>query len=134
MLHAISSTLVKFQCEFGIKSSRGVLFSMVSTPSGLSEWFCEDVSLRNGQYCFSWGDDEAIASLVGMKRDEWIRFQWIEGMPTSEDAFFEFRIRTDAMTGDHSLQVTDFSEPEDVEEARELWEAQVEKLRHILGA
>jgi hypothetical protein len=38
------------------------------------------------------------------------------------------------MTGDHSLQVIDFSEPEDVEEARELWEAQVEKLRHILGA
>jgi hypothetical protein len=55
-------------------------------------------------------------------------------MPTSEDAYFEFRIRTDAMTGDHSLQVIDFSEPEDVEEARELWEAQVEKLRHILGA
>jgi hypothetical protein len=92
------------------------------------------VSLRNGQYCFSWGDDKAVATLVGMKRDEWIRFHWIEGMPTSEDAYFEFRIRTDAMTGDHSLQVIDFSEPEDVEEARELWEAQVEKLRHILGA
>ena len=134
MLQAVSTSLVRYQCEFPISSSRGVLFSMVSTPSGLAEWFCDDVGLRNGVYAFVWGEDTATAALLGMKRDEWIRFQWLSGMPTSSEAYFEFKIATDPMTGDHSLQVTDFAEQEELEEAQELWEAQVDKLRHILGA
>ena len=134
MLQAVSTTLLPYQCEFPISSSRGVLFSMVSTPSGLSEWFCDDVSLRNGVYTFVWGEDVATASLLGMKRDEWIRFHWLTGMPTSSEAYFEFKISTDAMTGDHCLQITDYAETDELEEAQELWEAQIDKLRHILGA
>lgn len=134
MLQAVSTSLVRYQCEFPISSSRGVLFSMVSTPSGLAEWFCDDVGLRNGVYAFVWGEDTATAALLGMKRDEWIRFQWLSGMPTSSEAYFEFKIATDPMTGDHSLQVTDFAEQDELEEAQELWEAQIDKLRHILGA
>ena len=33
----------KLELEFMIKSSPTILFQYVSTPSGLVEWFCDDV-------------------------------------------------------------------------------------------
>ncbi|MGB0892518.1 MAG: START-like domain-containing protein, partial [Flavobacteriaceae bacterium] len=41
----------------------------------------------------------------------------------------------DALTKDVSLMVTDFSDDEDeVEEAKMLWENQIDELKHTIGA
>lgn len=125
---------VRFQCEFPIRSSRGVLYAAVSTPSGLSEWFCDDVNIRNTRHEFAWNDDISIAHLIAKKRDEFVRFQWESQEEGPTDAFFEFRIKVDALTGDTTLVITDFAYPEECEDERGLWEAQVERLRQVLGA
>jgi uncharacterized protein YndB with AHSA1/START domain len=122
----------KFQCEFPVRSSRGVLYSAVSTPSGLAGWFCDDVNIRNNRHEFAWSESTSVAHLLASKRDEFVRFQWEEEQ--DGDTFFEFRIKVDALTGDTTLVITDFAHPEDHEDERELWEAQVEKLRQVLGA
>lgn len=121
----------KFQCEFPIRSSRGVLYTAVSTPSGLAGWFCDDVNIRNNRHEFAWSGSSSAALLVASKRDEFVRFRWEE---EEADTFFEFRIKVDALTGDTTLVITDFAEPDDHDDERELWEAQVEKLRQVLGA
>ena len=46
--------------------------------------------------------------------------------------FFELRIRVDDLTGENSLIVTDFADDE-AEDAQDLWHAQVDKLRRVLG-
>ena len=50
-----------------------------------------------------------------------------------EDTFFELRIRVDDLTGENSLIVTDFADDDEVEDAQDLWHAQVDKLRRVLG-
>ena len=43
---SITTDIVKFQLEIPLNSSKGVLFNCISTPSGLAEWFCDDVNIK----------------------------------------------------------------------------------------
>lgn len=124
----------KFQIEYPINSSKGVLFNCMSTPSGLSEWFCDDVNIKKDVHTFIWDGSEEVARLVTKKKDEYVKFKWME---TEEDdidgTYFELRIRVDEMTGERAIIVTDFAEEDDIEDARELWVAQLDRLRRVLG-
>jgi uncharacterized protein YndB with AHSA1/START domain len=124
----------KFQIEFPINSSKGVLYNCMSTPSGLSEWFCDDVNIKKDVHTFIWDGSEEVARLVTKKKDEYVKFQWIESEEDDNDGtYFELRIRVDEMTGERAIIVTDFAEEDDIEDARELWVAQLDRLRRVLG-
>ena len=124
----------KFQIEFPINSSKGVLYNCMSTPSGLSEWFCDDVNIKKDVHTFIWDGSEEVARLVTKKKDEYVKFKWIESEEDANDGtYFELRIRVDEMTGERAIIVTDFAEEDDIEDARELWVAQLDRLRRVLG-
>jgi uncharacterized protein YndB with AHSA1/START domain len=124
----------KFQIEFPINSSKGVLYNCMSTPSGLSEWFCDDVNIKKDVHTFIWDGSEEVARLVTKKKDEFVKFKWIESEEDDGDGtYFELRIRVDEMTGERAIIVTDFAEKDEIEDASELWVAQLDKLRRVLG-
>ena len=124
----------KFQVEYPINSSRGVLYNCMSTPSGLSEWFCDDVNIKKDVHTFIWEGSEEVARLVTKKKDEYVKFKWMESEEDDNDGtYFELRIRVDEMTGERAIIVTDFAEEDDIEDARELWVAQLDRLRRVLG-
>ena len=124
----------KFQVEYPINSSKGVLYNCMSTPSGLSEWFCDDVNIKKDVHTFIWDGSEEVARLVTKKKDEYVKFKWMESEEDDNDGtYFELRIRIDEMTGERAIIVTDFAEEDDIEDARELWVAQLDRLRRVLG-
>lgn len=125
---------IKFVCEYPVNSSKGILFNTVSTPSGLAEWFCDDVNIKKELHTFIWEGSEEQAILVSKKRDEFVKFKWVQDEEEGHNTFFEFRIKIDSLTGDTALVITDFAEEDEVEESQELWNAQVEKLKRVLGA
>lgn len=124
----------KFQIEIPINSSKGVLFNIFSTPSGLSEWFCDDVNIKKDVHIFIWDGSEESARLISKKRDEFAKFRWLEDEEEGINSFFEFRIKIDDLTGDTALVITDFAEEDEVDDAKELWAAQVDRLKQVLGA
>ena len=124
----------KYQVEYPINSSKGVLYNCMSTPSGLSEWFCDDVNIKKDVHTFIWEGSEEVARLVTKKKDEYVKFKWMESEEDDNDGtYFELRIRVDEMTGERAIIVTDFAEEDDIEDARELWVAQLDRLRRVLG-
>ena len=124
----------RFQVEYPINSSKGVLYNCMSTPSGLSEWFCDDVNIKKDVHTFIWDGSEEVARLVTKKKDEYVKFKWMESEEDDNDGtYFELRIRVDEMTGERAIIVTDFAEEDDIEDARELWVAQLDRLRRVLG-
>ena len=125
---------VKFQIEFPINSSKGVLFNIFSTPSGLAEWFCDDVNIKKDIHIFMWDGSEESARLISKKRDEFVKFRWIEDEEDGINSFFEFRIKVDDLTGDTALMITDFAEEDEMDDSKELWSAQVDRLKQVLGA
>ncbi len=124
----------KFQSEIPINSSKGVLFNIFRTPSGLSEWFCDDVNIKKDVHIFIWDGSEESARLITKKRDEFAKFRWLEDEEEGINSFFEFRIKIDDITGDTALVITDFAEEDEIDDAKELWAAQVDRLKQVLGA
>ena len=124
----------EFVIEYDFQSSPQLLFQYLSTPSGLSEWFSDDVNYRGEKYTFFWGESEEYARVVSKKITEKIRFQWITEEDDEEDYFFEFKIQMDEITKDVSLIITDFSEEDELEEAKLLWDSLVSDLKQVLGS
>lgn len=122
---------VKYEVECMIKASPKLLFNYLATPSGLSNWFAENVNLRGDIYTFIWDGTEEKAKLVSKKDNQFIKFRWLDG---DEGTFFEFRIEIDDLTKDLALIITDFAEKNDIKASKRLWESQVEELHGILGA
>lgn len=125
---------IKYEIEFPLRASPKILFPFLSTPSGLSEWFCDDVNSRTEVFAFFWDDSEERATLIKKKQDELVRFRWEADEEEGNDAYFEFRIEVDDLTKDTSIIVTDFAEPDEIEEAKQLWDSQIHDLMHIIGA
>ena len=124
----------EFVIEYDFQSSPQLLFQYISSPSGLSEWFSDDVNYRGEKYTFFWGESEEYARVLSKKNNEKIRFQWITEEDDEEDYFFEFKIEMDEITKDVSLIITDFSEEDELEEAKLLWDSLVSDLKQVLGS
>ena len=126
------SELIKFELEYPIHSSINILYKRLFTPSGLSEWFADDVHIRNDVYTFFWDGSEQSAKLVKKKENQFVRFHWLDN---DYESYFEFAIQIDDLTNDVSLIITDFAEDEDEKEENTLlWDTQVENLKHALGS
>lgn len=123
---------VKFEMEFPIHASPQLLYQYISTPSGLSEWFAENVNSRGEIFKFIWDGTEEQAKLLSKKSGERIKFRWSHEEDSS--AYFEMKIQVDEITKDVSLIVTDFAEEDEVEEAKMLWDNQISDLKHVLGS
>lgn len=122
----------RFQMEFEVNSTPTKLYELISMPSGFSEWYCDDVNVKNDIYSFIWEGEEERAAMIGQKQGEVIRFHWEED--EDPNAYFEFRIRIDAMTNDVALIVTDHAWPHELETAKALWQSQIGSLARVLGA
>lgn len=125
------SDKIKFEIEYVIQSSPQLLYQYLVTPSGLSEWFADNVNSRGEKYIFIWDGAEEEAKLLKRKSDEFVRFAWSEN---EDDSYFEMKIIVDEITKDVSLFITDFAEEDEVDEAKMLWENQVSDLKQVLGS
>ncbi len=125
---------VKFEMEFPIHASPQLLFQYLSTPSGLSEWYADNVNSRGELFTFIWDGSEEQAKLLGKKSGERIKFRWMEDDEAGDNYFFELRIQVDEITKDVSLMVTDFAEEDEIEEAKMLWDNQISSLKQVLGS
>ncbi len=122
----------RVQMEFHVRSSPNMLYELVSTPSGFSEWYCNDVNVRDDQFTFLWDGEEEETTMIGRKVGEVIRFR--RNDDEDPNAYFEFRVKIDAMTNEVALIVTDHAWPDEVEDTRTLWNSQIGDLMRVLGA
>lgn len=125
---------IKYELEFPINSSPQLLFQYISDPSGLSEWFADNVNSRGEFYSFLWDDSEEKARLVTKKTDERVRFRWMDEDDVETEYYFEIKIDRDEITKDVTLKVVDFSDEDDLEQSKLLWENQISDLKQVLGS
>ncbi len=129
----------KISLEYIFKTSPGILFSRLSTASGLSEWFADDVNIKENLFTFIWDKTEQTARMLQKKENKNIRFQWVDDQSNDivndeEEDYFEFKITVMELTGETALIVTDSLLPEDKADAIDLWNEQIDRLRIKLGS
>ena len=121
----------KFNIEYEIKSSPRILYSFLSESNGLTQWFADDVSVRDQVYTFTWDDEQQKAKLLMLKENKLVRFKWVDDDPA---CYFEMEILQDELTNDVALSITDFATEETIAERKLIWDNQIEYLISVLGA
>lgn len=121
----------KFSIEYEIKSSPRILYSFLSEPNGLTQWFADDVSVKDQVYTFTWDGEQQKAKLLAIKENRLVKFRWMDDDP---QYFFEMEIVQDELTNDVALAITDFATEDTLHDRRLIWDNQVEYLVSVLGA
>ncbi len=121
----------KFTIEYEIKSSPKILFSFLSEPNGLSQWFADDVIYRDQTYMFTWDGEQQKAKLLSIKENKLVKFKWLDDEP---HCYFEMEIIQDELTNDVALAITDFATDETRQERELIWDNQIRYLISAVGA
>jgi uncharacterized protein YndB with AHSA1/START domain len=125
-------TKTKVEIEYLIRTSDTILYNCMSTPSGLEEWFAPEVHIRGEVYTFLWEGEERKAELVSKKKEQYVKFQWVDDTDNDSN-YFEMRIKIDEMTGELALLITDFAEDGEEDNQRMTWDEAVEELKRHIG-
>ena len=113
-------------------TSKNILWSAISTPTGLEDWFADKVVSDDKTVTFCRGKTEQRqAAIVAIRAYSFIRFHWLDD--ENEREYFEIKMSNNELTGDYVLEISDFSDPEEVDDLKELWDSQVSKLRRTCG-
>lgn len=121
---------VKYTLEFTTRAKPELIYTYISTASGLQAWFADDVNVNGKTYTFIWDGSGEKAELISKKINKMTKFKWLE---RDADEFVSFEIVRDDLTDDVSLMVTDYEEEEDVEDARAVWEVSIDQLKMTIG-
>ena len=113
-------------------TSKSILWSAISTPTGLEGWFADRVQSDDKIVDFFWGKTEKrTAEIVAVRAYSLIRFRRLDNDIPRE--YFELKMTNSELTNDFVLEITDFAAANEVDDVRELWESQVETLRRTCG-
>ena len=123
----------KFNLEYNLNAVSGpILWNAIGTPTGLQTWMADNVTEDGDVYTFEWSQDEVRqAELTHRRINSHIRFHWLD----DEDpkSFFELRIVYNELTEDLTLEVTDWAYPDEMDDVRDLWDSEIEKLKRVSG-
>lgn len=131
LLNKVTLLMKEIRLEFFLKTSTSVLFSRIGTPSGLAEWFADNVTEDGKIFTFNWGNIEQKAEIMAFIPNESISFRWLN---MESDSEFGFNIIKDELTGDVALVISDHVYEDEVEDTKSLWSSQVAKLKQMIGS
>ena len=111
----------KIRLEYLLNAtSKNILWSAISTPTGLEDWFADKVVSNDKIVEFHWGKTEQRdAEITAIRAYSFIRFRWLDD--ENERDYFEIKMNYNELTGDFVLEITDFAEPDEVDDMKELW-------------
>lgn len=123
----------KVRMEYMLKGgSSSIVWSIISTPSGLETWFADKVTSSDKIFTFRWDKTESRqAEVVGIRTNSYIRFHWMDD--EERKSYFELKVNYNELTEDLMLEVIDFAYPDEIEDVKDLWESDIEKLKRVSG-
>mgnify|MGYP003440998207 FL=1 len=123
----------KVRMEYMLKGgSNSIVWSIISTPSGLETWFADKVTSSDKIFTFRWGKTESRqAEVIGIRTNSYIRFHWMDD--EERKSYFELKVNYNELTEDLMLEVIDFAYPDEIEDVKDLWESDIEKLKRVSG-
>ena len=124
---------VEFVGEYEMRASKKMLYPFISSASGLSQWFADDVNINNEDkiYTIIWDGEENKAKMVSSRINHHVKFEFQDDNSDDPNTV-EFVLDVNELTNTVFMRVTDYSDM-DVEEAQELWDSLIHNLKEIVG-
>ena len=114
----------KVHLEYPLNAtSKSILWSAISTPSGLEGWFADRVENKEKEFIFYWGKSEnRSAELLSQRPFSYIRFRWLDS--EFEQEYVELKMNYSEITNDYVLEIIDFTFAGEEDDLQELCHAQ----------
>ncbi len=124
----------RFEGDFETKASKKMLYPYISTASGLSQWFADDVNINEDkEYNFIYDDEDHRAKMTSHRVNQFVKFEFIQEGDDDDPSFVEIHLDENEITQSVYIKVIDYSDYEDDQEQFELWQDLVGSLKEILG-
>ena len=127
----------KFVGEFEINASKAMLFPYLSTATGLSQWFADDVNTDNlnKTLIFLLDGEEKIARIDSLKNNQYVKFTFISDDENKQDEdYIEFRLEINELTQSVFIKIIEYTETDDLDELYQIWKNLLSNLKEIIGA
>ncbi|MBO4660455.1 MAG: hypothetical protein J5610_03240 [Prevotella sp.] len=127
----------RFNTEYELQSNvESIIWSLISTPSGLQKWIADKVEEHDRALTFTWGDPDKehetrTANMVQLIKNTLIRLRWDD--EENPEAYWEIRMAKSDLTNDYILEITDYALPEDMESLGDIWQQNFEELHRSTG-
>jgi uncharacterized protein YndB with AHSA1/START domain len=127
----------KISIEYPLQTkSPNIVWGMISNAAGLQKWIADEVTEEEDRMIFTWGQpwterDTKTSHIIEVEKFHYIRMKW--DYHESEEAYWELRIEKSEMTDHLNLIITDYCKPDDIDDIRELWNNDLERLHQVSG-
>lgn len=128
----------KFVSDYQINTSKKVIYPYLSTASGLSQWFADDVTINEDKvFIFVYDGEDHYARPTVMRLNHHVKFEFFD--PEAEEgaeedhSFIEFKLEENELTQTFYLRVIDYGDTYDDQEQQEIWEGLITILKEIIG-
>lgn len=134
----------EYNAEYEIGASVKMVYPYISTPQGLEEWFADKVEVLEDKFLnIHWNNEQHTTKIVSQRNNVMIRYEFIENLEEAKAKtrgkkkdvnFLELKLNYSELTDTTYLVIIDYSEMNDEEVLKELWDGLIETLREKLGA
>ena len=127
----------KINIEQALNSkSTALIWNLISTPEGLSRWMADEITQEENQLTFLWGEtwsNHQMHKAMILEKDKFhsIRIQW--DSQVEDNAYMEIKMVKSGLDENYILEITDFAEPDETEDQKDLWERDFDRLHQATG-
>lgn len=120
--------------EYEVNASKKMLYPYIYTASGLAQWFADDVTIdEDGLFHFIWDGEDHKAKMVAHRANYFVKFEFIDDFVDEQPSCTEIRLEQNELTEAVFLRIIDYSDLDDEEEVRDLWNNIIHDLKAIVG-
>jgi uncharacterized protein YndB with AHSA1/START domain len=126
----------QFVADYQLNASKKIVFTYLSTASGLEDWFADEVRINEDKnYIFYFDGQDHYARLVVIKANLHVRWEFFDSKtPLAEsDSFIEFKLDETELTQSLFLKVTDQTNQYEADELEAIWDGMIAKLKETIG-
>ena len=116
------------ELEYVFHTSPRILYPRLSTANGLTGWLADKVHQNGPVFTFTWFKISNDAKQSETIENSFVKYNWMD-----ELGYFEFKLNFDEMTGTTDLLIREYTDEDEIETARNLWNSQIAKLKHLIG-
>lgn len=129
---------IKFVADYQINTSKKIIYPYLSTASGLSQWFADDVIINEDKiYNFIYDGENHYARPVIMRTNHHVKFEFSDPYEEEEEEsdkpFIEFKLEENELTQTFYLRVIEYGDAYDEQEQASIWEGLIGSLKEIIG-
>jgi uncharacterized protein YndB with AHSA1/START domain len=114
-----------------------LVWDLISNAAGLQKWIADVVKQEGDELTFTWGHpltdrDTKVSKLLELVENSHIKMKW-DYQEDDPDAYWEMRIEKNEFTGNLTFLVTDYADPEDINDLSDICDANMERFHRITG-